>query len=1135
MWTRAVVAVLVIAVLVGLVIWSPWSGSEKRAEEAPDREAAPPPPKTVWAKITDGIRADGSVPADVALAAYAYTHDLDVPGVDIPEGVEGDDYPRSGSGAVRWLEANWGDLTDEQRRAILEENAGEDAATATSAGPGRRRSGVPGPDQAYRAFVDTEMRSALERLSQKLGLPPIGDFDASYSLFMGGNTLMETTIETTTYTLNGHVIHTTDPTPCNLTVYAGIWNQGLSSQTESILRVLLTHEAVHCYQNTIWNTPGRAATRPAWISEGTATYLATEDLGYGEPGTASFFRDGYVNLLYRDLFARNYDAVGYYALLKHLGRDLWGTMANAWRAAASSNDQSGAFISVLNGDAEDVRAQWGPSYARNGGWNDPWIMYGTGLPDGAQTPPYSQSISQGGGFTDQLESRSNRLYSIEGVADEVLHVATATGRVGVHDDDGHADYGFLSNQFCMRGDCVCPKNTPRAGEKVADTPLRTPFTMTFTSEPGGGAIEVKAESLEEACGKQRRREGPSGPPTSPPCPGGGCGQSNGDPHLITLDQTGYDFQAAGEFVLLRTDDFELQARQEPAEDLDFVSVNTAVAAKVGDERVGFYARGGDEGVATLVIDGEEVALDGSRDIDGGGSVAAYPGGYELDVGDGTKVYVVGAGAWGLNVVVVPGEDLASDAVGLLARTGGGFQVPALADGTELPLARDTDEQYELLYERLAGSWRVTDRTSLFDYEEGESTETLTVPDFPARHEVVAFGDIPEVELSMGADACGDVADTRLREQCTYDVAITGDTGYATSYGTSSALMAEGPTALRTGAQVEGPEVSTTTDGASTTTAPPSGSIEPVLTGIDGVPAQGVAIGPGGEVYVGTNEGARHRIVKIVGGEIAEEADVPNVGWVGFASGSVWVSSYGDDSCKLGRLDADTLEHAATIDAGCGFLSGMGLGPSFTVAGDAVWFTGADADGNAGMQRVDPRTNRAQPGVTMPQTTWVAGSDDAVFAFDVDKLFRLEVDGDGFDDWSAIAPAGRFFGDGPGIWAGEDGSAAYYESPGSPEQTVSIGDGSLVGAGGGYLYVERTDDDSNSTLWRIDASEGGTGEQVGPPLSVSDTAGNEVGLSYFADPQLLVGPDGAGVKHWVMPAADGEGYDLYLVEYPAGAA
>ena len=68
-----------------------------------------------------------------------------------------------------------------------------------------------------------------------------------------------------------------------------------------------------------------------------------------------------------------------------------------------------------------------------------------------------------------------------------------------------------------------------------------------------------------------------------------------------------------------------------------------------------------------------------------------------------------------------------------------------------------------------------------------------------------------------------------------------------------------------------------------------------------------------------------------------------------------------------------------------------------------------------------------------------------------------------------------------------------------------------------------------------ASEGGTGEQVGPPLSVSDTVGNEVGLSYFADPQLLVGPEGTGVKHWVMPAADGEGYDLYLVEYPAGGA
>ncbi len=45
----------------------------------------------------------------------------------------------------------------------------------------------------------------------------------------------------------------------------------------------------------------------------------------------------------------------------------------------------------------------------------------------------------------------------------------------------------------------------------------------------------------------------------------GCAMSNGDPHLVTIDDRGYEFQAAGEFVLLRANDgtFEIQARPEP--------------------------------------------------------------------------------------------------------------------------------------------------------------------------------------------------------------------------------------------------------------------------------------------------------------------------------------------------------------------------------------------------------------------------------------------------------------------------------------------------------------------------------------------------------------------------------------------
>src|SRR5690606_3967290 len=96
----------------------------------------------------------------------------------------------------------------------------------------------------------------------------------------------------------------------------------------------------------------------------------------------------------------------------------------------------------------------------------------------------------------------------------------------------------------------------------------------------------------------------SGVPDSRPCRSG-CAESIGDPHLTTVDGTEYEFQGAGEFVLLRgaAGGVGIQVRYEPLfRDSDYgVSVRTAVAARVGDHRVGWYDTG------EVRVDGEPVA------------------------------------------------------------------------------------------------------------------------------------------------------------------------------------------------------------------------------------------------------------------------------------------------------------------------------------------------------------------------------------------------------------------------------------------------------------------------------------------------------------------------------------------------
>ncbi|MER3476119.1 MAG: hypothetical protein C4287_05620, partial [Leptolyngbya sp. ERB_1_2] len=83
------------------------------------------------------------------------------------------------------------------------------------------------------------------------------------------------------------------------------------------------------------------------------------------------------------------------------------------------------------------------------------------------------------------------------------------------------------------------------------------------------------------------------------------GASYGDPHLITFDGFRYSFQTVGEFLLSRSQDgkFVVETRQAqvPGQEL---TLNTAIAMKVGTDRIGFYAPEGT--TPTLRVNGQAV-------------------------------------------------------------------------------------------------------------------------------------------------------------------------------------------------------------------------------------------------------------------------------------------------------------------------------------------------------------------------------------------------------------------------------------------------------------------------------------------------------------------------------------------------
>ena len=275
---------------------------------------------------------------------------------------------------------------------------------------------------------------------------------------------------------------------------------------------------------------------------------------------------------------------------------------------------------------------------------------------------------------------------------------------------------------------------------------------------------------------------------------GDCAMSNGDPHIVTVDNNPYDFQAAGEFVLLRSTDgaVEVQARQVALPGSPGVTINSAMAARVDGRRVGVYVQP-DSDVLVARIDGAPV--DPSQPLSvGSGRIRAIENGHAWEIAfpDGSYAYAIGLGAYGINVVLEPAAQLAAEGRGVMGSFPEGSWAPALPDGT--PLAADPPDlgsYWNELYVRFAEAWRVTAETSLFDYDAGQSTATFAVPAYPPLDSIVRLEDLTDEQRAAGEAACADIADPIVRAQCVFDVGVTSDAGWAEGYEATLTLVETG--------------------------------------------------------------------------------------------------------------------------------------------------------------------------------------------------------------------------------------------------------------------------------------------------------------------------------------------------------
>jgi hypothetical protein len=263
----------------------------------------------------------------------------------------------------------------------------------------------------------------------------------------------------------------------------------------------------------------------------------------------------------------------------------------------------------------------------------------------------------------------------------------------------------------------------------------------------------------------------------------------GDPHITTVDGLHYDFQSAGEFVALRgKNGMEMQLRMAPVSTAtpltdpnsgltSGVSVNTGLAARVGAHRVTYLAEGGN--APALRVDGAVTTLPaGGLDLGGGGRLMPQGNGIQIDFPDQTTVVVSSSlwsyyNVWWLHVSVfhTPAFE------GVMGARKNGSWLPRLADGSAfgaMPAAMH--DRYVELYVKFADSWRVSDKTSLFDYAEGTSTATYTNKAWPTENGPYVADSKPPVKplgLKAAQLACRNVQGKIAKADCEFDVRVMG--------------------------------------------------------------------------------------------------------------------------------------------------------------------------------------------------------------------------------------------------------------------------------------------------------------------------------------------------------------------------
>ena len=432
---------------------------------------------SAWQQVRDQIGPDGSVTVEVALEAFSLAYGP-LPGVTVPTGPVGP--VRSGTSALRWIVAHWDEIDAAQQAEairLVPELAGLAATAEPLAGVTTAKlvAAQVRPPTFYTVLAQSMANEIESHVHLHLSLELVAREGRSST----ANALADTGV----YNAQGG--DKGAAAKCVITV-----TQRGAAEAPADLENTVGHEVWHCYQGQIgglaWYWYDGV---PDWIVEGQAEWVG-DSL---RPGSAAPFWATYVADPDTRLFARSYDAMGFYAHLTQSQIDTWSVLAPMILAGDNA-----ARYEAAGATSDAFLDSWASGYFRDPAIGPPWEFDGPGLPALPGPKPLSLSVANGKAASFSAAAVTNAIYNLSSSADIIVFEVSGHARLG--DTVDLQDYVLGSRSFCTKdGGCACPPGTAFSG--TPPTPLSTETLLAVTGGPDGTTGTVTGHPIEDLCRK----------------------------------------------------------------------------------------------------------------------------------------------------------------------------------------------------------------------------------------------------------------------------------------------------------------------------------------------------------------------------------------------------------------------------------------------------------------------------------------------------------------------------------------------------------------------------------------------------------------------------------------------------------